>query len=116
MLDHIKDKWFLENNSFLFMYVYFTGSTRTMNTYVKNIEIFPKGVMKSNRHTRILSFNNKSRGVRKEHLVLVEKKTTQDMLMYTRPCVCGSLNHFLPKHSNCPLNPKYFDAIEYFLD
>ena len=77
MLDHIKDKWFLEDNSFLFVYVYFTGSTRTRNTYVKNIEIFPKGVMKSNRHTRILSFNNKSRGVRKEHHVLVEKNMFQ---------------------------------------
>ena len=59
---------------------------------------------------------NKSVGVRKNnisHYILAKKKKSMfsdHMLHYSKPCLCGSLQHSSTKHLDCYLNPRYDDC------
>ena len=78
----------------------------------------PKGVMKVNKK-RIGTYDcmKKNKGVMREEYMNVvfvdeQKDKTTDMLMFSHPCVCGSMNHISSNHTDCLLNMKYSDAIE----
>ena len=56
-----------------------------------------------------------SRGVRDDNIIysLPIKKTKNTIvtkLNFSKPCICGSLNHAYRTHLNCPLNSRYEDA------
>ena len=55
-------------------------------------------------------------GVRKHNSTMcynVSKEKNIGVLLYSRPCLCGSLKHKSTRHLGCPLNPRYDDAYEY---
>jgi len=51
-------------------------------------------------------------GVRKDNLVYYQFKERTTMLMYDKPCLCGSLTHRTTRNSKCLLNKQYEDTIE----
>ena len=76
-----------------------------------------KGVRASKKQHRIIYLTSQmgGRGVRNDNVIysIPEQTTThtlQDMLHYSRPCICGSLLHSKRTHVNCLLNPRYDDA------
>ena len=53
-------------------------------------------------------------GVRKDDSVFytVSNQKNVSLLLYNRPCACGSLSHRTTRHLSCRLNPRYEDACE----
>ena len=74
-----------------------------------------RGVRKNthfNKCRHIYVEENKSRGVRKHYniIIILDRKKTSSCLRYSKPCLCGSLNHARTNHSDCLLNKQYSDA------
>ena len=71
----------------------------------------PKGVRSDGVCDNIcyLKSFTKNVGVRKHNMTYLLEKTNS--CTYTKPCVCGSLNHSKTCHSDCVLNVRYDDAI-----
>ena len=47
------------------------------------------------------------------HMISPPTKDSKHMLVYSRPCLCGSFSHSSPRSYMCFLCPKYLDAIEH---
>ena len=58
--------------------------------------------------------NNKKGGVgvRKKNIIHMQRVINRkpNMLMFSKPCVCGSFTHRSTRHQDCVLNPKYEDV------
>lgn len=75
-----------------------------------------KGVMKEidTRSVQVLSYKEKKRGfgVRNDNITFYQIKDRRMILMYDKPCLCGSLTHRTTRNSKCVLSDQYVDAIE----
>lgn len=75
-----------------------------------------RGVMKENGNcsVQVIYYEKKTRGfgVRKDNLIFYQIQDRRMMLMYDKPCVCGSLTHRTTRDSRCVMNDQYIDAIE----
>jgi len=52
-------------------------------------------------------------GVRKDnviHMHIVQNRSQKDGLLYTKPCLCGSLSHRSTRSHECHLNVRYLDV------
>ena len=57
--------------------------------------------------------DNKNVGVRKKEIVyMVRPNPVCSMLLYKKPCVCGSLSHRTTKDPECFCNDMYIDPVE----
>ena len=63
-------------------------------------------------HVRYYKEKKTGFGVRKDHLIHYHRQDRPTMLMYSKPCLCGSLTHRTTRDSKCLLNVKYADAVE----
>ena len=88
--------------------IYLLGCSRYHNS---------KGVLKESdgNSVEIVYYKKKKTGfgVRKDNLIyyqLGDRSTT--MLMYDKPCLCGSLTHRTTRDLKCVLNVRYADVIE----
>ena len=63
---------------------------------------------------QVISYKEKKRGfgVRNDNITICQIKDRRMMLMYDKPCLCGSLTHRTTRDSKCLLNVKYADAVE----
>ena len=94
--------------------VRFKDTTRTKKGYGYIRK--PQGVRKDNiryMNIKYIKYKNSSRGVRHDGtLYIIEHPVVKKRgLQYSKPCLCGSLSHCRTRHTDCPLNPKYDDAI-----
>ena len=75
-----------------------------------------KGVLKENKgnSVHVIYYKEKKTGfgVRDDNLIYYHLRDRTTMLMYDKPCLCGSLTHRTTRDSKCLLNVKYVDAIE----
>ena len=75
-----------------------------------------KGLLKENNgnSVHVIYYKEKKTGfgVRKDHLIHYHLQDRPTMLMYSKPCLCGSLTHRTTRDSKCLLNVKYADAVE----
>lgn len=74
----------------------------------------PKGVMKIDNKRVVVCGNTKNKGVMgsKNHCLDYSSQRDNKILKFSRPCICGSLDHFSTKHIHCLLNSRYADATE----
>lgn len=78
---------------------------------------YSQGVRKENDNIRvrvILYYKGEKKtglGVRKDNLVYYQLKERTTMLMYDKPCLCGSLTHRTTRSAKCLLSTQYEDAI-----
>ena len=90
---------------------YFLGTTSRQKIKF----IWKKGVRNTNRNDREIIYYTKRKigfGVRKDNVIHMRITSHKNELVYSRPCVCGSLTHRTTKHSNCFLNVRYMDVPE----
>ena len=52
-------------------------------------------------------------GVRLDNVIhiklLPKKRSASNLLIYSRPCLCGSISHASTRSLDCPLNVRYLD-------
>ena len=59
-----------------------------------------------------LENDRKNLGVRKDGMVYYyQSKKCEQVLKFSRPCVCGSFHHRTRRHIDCPLNNRYSDVL-----
>ena len=81
----------------------------------KGFTTHSKGVRKDNKvnSTQVIYISTKKSvgvGVRRDciiHMVLPPMR--QKMLLFSTPCLCGSLTHSSPRSTQCVLCPRYMD-------
>ena len=91
------------------------GSNKKTKSRDKEKVCSGKGVMKNTNIDGVdIIYLNKyvcGVGVRKDDIIYQHKNITRNMLLYGKPCVCGSLTHRTPKDPKCFLSAQYIDAI-----
>ena len=81
----------------------------------KNIVGGGKGVFKIDTRDKLFYLTKKDKcvGVRKKEIVYMTKMNpVSSMLLYNKPCVCGSLSHRTTKDPECFCNDMYIDAVQ----
>ena len=99
--------------------IFLISSIITINSfeYLGFSRRYGKGVLKENNNVSVHVIYYKEGkktgfGVRKDNVVYYQFKERTTMLMYDKPCLCGSLTHRTTRNSQCLLNTQYEDVIE----
>ena len=99
--------------------IFLISSIITINSfeYLGFSRRYGKGVLKENDNisVHVIYYKEGKKtgfGVRKDHLIHYHLQDRPTMLMYSKPCLCGSLTHRTTRDSKCLLNVKYADAVE----
>ena len=90
-------------------------SKRKRKNRKRNIVGGGKGFFKIDTRDKIFYLTKKDKcvGVRKKEIVYMTKMNpVSSMLLYNKPCVCGSLSHRTTKDPECFCNDMYIDAVQ----
>ena len=83
--------------------------------WMKSVDVGKKGVDTIDTRGKIFYLtkkNNSGLGVRNPKTEYMIKTNPVSMLLYQKPCVCGSLSHRTSKDPDCLCNDIYNDAVE----